>query len=162
LPSFLKKTKLFSFISFCFFAKCFAIFRAGIKKRVFVPGSRKAVEATLAFLCHVHLASTCPPATTHRPHPHPLPNERQHSNACQFLAFPLAETLSQVRLTYALLHTRYQGSKSPCFAFCLPTMHGGKEIPSKIAANGNFFKKYLCLYIFIFKVRVLNILICFR
>jgi len=106
-----------------------------------VPDSRKAVEATLAFLCHVHLASTCPPATTHRPHPHPLPNERQHSNACQFLAFPLAETLSQVRLTYALLHTRYQGSKSPCFAFCLPTMHGGKEIPSKIAANGNFFKK---------------------
>lgn len=95
------KNPLVSFISFCFLAKCFAIFRAGIKKRVFVPrsrGAKAAARATLAFLCHVHLACTCPPPTIHRQpptthqlQPRPLPNEQQHSNACQFSAFSCDE-----------------------------------------------------------------------
>lgn len=120
------KNPLASFISFCFLAKCFAIFRAGIKKRVFVPrsrGAKAAARATLAFLCHVHLACTCPPPTIHRQpptsssHAHFLMSSSIQMRA-SFQRFLVTKTLSRhqpVRLTYALLHTRYQNSKESFF-----------------------------------------------
>lgn len=166
------KNPLVSFISFCFLAKCFAIFRAGIKKRVFVPrsrGAKAAARATLAFLCHVHLACTCPPPTIHRQpptsssHAHFLMSSSIQMRA-SFQRFLVTKTLSRhqpVRLTYALLHTRYQNSKeSFFFGFTMfwllrRKMHTGKEnVPKIIAFCGlQLFCNIVVLFNWSFELR---------